>query len=110
MCSIVRSHDDFSGFANEDREKLSELHQLFLLETLPKYAERDKQAGFVNAVIHQLHERDQKVESYIPEELKYAIEPRDKRRAYLGMAALLDLRDQGWDSGPAGVLRQLSGG
>jgi hypothetical protein len=86
----LRSHEDFSGFAKEDRNTLCELHQLFLLETLPKYAERDRLAGYVNAVIHHLHERHQDFESYVPAELKHMIEPRDNRRAYLGMAAMLN--------------------
>jgi len=86
----LRSHDDFSGFANEDRAKLSELHQLFLLDTLPQYGERDKRAAYVNAVIYQLHERHKDFESYVPDELRHAIEPNKKRRAYLGMAALLN--------------------
>jgi hypothetical protein len=86
----LRSHEDFSGFEREDRNALCELHQLCLLDTLPKYAERDRLAGYVNAVIHQLHERHQDFESYAPAELKHMIEPRDNRQAYLGMAATLN--------------------
>lgn len=86
----LRSHGDFSGFVKEDRERLSELHQLFLINALPKYAERDRFASVVNAVIHRLHERDQNFESYAPSELKHLIEPVDKRSAYLAMAALLN--------------------
>jgi hypothetical protein len=33
----LRSKEDFSRFAGEDRKALCELHQLFLLEMLPKY-------------------------------------------------------------------------
>jgi hypothetical protein len=86
----LRSRENFSGFGAEDRESLCELHHLFLLDTLPKYAERDRLAGYVNAVIHQLHERHQDFESYAPAELKHMIEPREKRKAYLGMAAMLN--------------------
>jgi hypothetical protein len=86
----LRSRQDFSGFVNEDKDALSELHQLFLLETLPKYAERDRLAAYVNAVIHQLHDRHKDFEEYAPAELRHLIEPAEKRQAYLGMAAMLN--------------------
>lgn len=86
----LRSREDFAGFLREDKGKLCELHQLFLLDTLPKYAERDRLATYVNTVIHQLHERDQDFESYVPAELRCMIEPKDGRQAYLAMAAILN--------------------
>jgi hypothetical protein len=86
----LRSREDFSGFAGADRVSLRELHQLFLIDTLPKYAERDMLAGYVNVVIHQLHDRDKDFESYAPPELKHMIEPVGKRNAYLSMAATLN--------------------
>lgn len=86
----LRSHTDFSGFLNEDKDRLGELHQLFLLDKLPQYAERDKRAAYVNAVIHQLHDRHKDFESYVPAELRDFIEPKEQRQAYLGMAALLN--------------------
>jgi hypothetical protein len=86
----LRSREDFSGFVTEDRESLCELHQLFLLNTLPKYGERDRLAGYINAVIYQLRERHKDLESYAPPELRHMIEPMEKRRAYLGMAATLN--------------------
>lgn len=86
----LRSREDFSAFAVQDRNTLCKQHQLFLLDTLPQYAERDRLAGYVNAVIHQLHERHQDFESYAPAELKHLIESKEKRRSYLGMAAILN--------------------
>lgn len=86
----LRSHEDFSEFVNEDKESLRELHQFFLIDTLPKYAERDKLASYVNAVIHQLHERHKDFEAYAPSELRHMIEPAEKRSAYLSMAAMLN--------------------
>ena len=86
----LRSREDFSGFASENRASLRELHQLFLIDSLPKYGERDLLARYVNAVIHQLHDRDKDLESYAPAELKHLIEPVEKRKAYLSMAAKLN--------------------
>ncbi len=86
----LRSREDFSGFANEDREALCTLHQLFLMETLPKYGERDRFASYINAVIHQLHQRHKDFEAYAPPELKHMIEPAESRKSYLAMAAMLN--------------------
>lgn len=86
----LRSHEDGSGFLSEDKEELRRLHNLFLIDKLPKYAERDRLASFVNAVVHQLHQRHPDFESYVPAELKHLIEPSEKRCAYLGMAAMLN--------------------
>lgn len=86
----LRSHEDGLGFLSEDKEELRKLHQLFLLDMLPKYTERDRLASYVNAVVHQLHQRHPDFESYAPAELKHLIEPSEKRSAYLGMAAMLN--------------------
>lgn len=98
----LRSKTDLSGFVNEDRKALSEMHQLFLLEMLPKYGERDRLAGYVNAVIHRLRERHKDFESYVPVELKHMIEPSEKRQAYLGMASMLNslpMSNKAWIGG-----------
>ncbi|MFZ1008471.1 MAG: hypothetical protein WAN65_16635 [Candidatus Sulfotelmatobacter sp.] len=86
----LRSREDGLGFLNEDKEELRKLHQWFLLDKLPSYGERDRLASYVNAVVHQLHERHPEFESYAPPELKHMIEPSEKRSAYLGMAAMLN--------------------
>lgn len=85
----LRSHD-LHGIIGEDKDKLSELHQLFLLEKLADYAERDRLLSYVNAVVHELHVRAPDMESFAPPELMHFVEPQDKRSAYLGMAALLN--------------------
>jgi hypothetical protein len=86
----LRSHQDFSGFLNEDKEHLRQLHQLFLLDTLSKYRERDRLSSWVNSVIHQLHNRSENLDSYVPPELKHMVEAGNARTAYLGMAAMLN--------------------
>src|SRR5262249_34309378 len=44
-----KSHKDLSGFKREDAEALAEMHQLFMLDKLPEYRERDRLAGYINA-------------------------------------------------------------
>ena len=86
----LKSHEDFSGFKPEDANKLAEMHQLFMLDKLPEYGERDRLAGYINAVVHQLHERHRDFEQYVPAEFRHMIEPAERRQAYLGMAARLN--------------------
>jgi hypothetical protein len=81
---------DFAGFASEDKVRLRELHQLHTLENLGNYEERERLAGWVNAVIHELHTRHSDMESFMPPELKQYHEPKDARRGYLQMAAMLN--------------------
>jgi hypothetical protein len=86
----LKSKTDFAGFKMEDAADLSELHQLFMLDKLPEYGERDRLAGYINAVVHQLHTRHPDFEQYVPSELRHMIEPAGYRHAYLGMAARLN--------------------
>jgi len=86
----LKSHEDFSGFKLEDSDELAEMHQLFMLDKLPEYGERDRLAGRINAVVHQLHERHRDFEQYAPAEFRHMIEPAERRQAYLGMAARLN--------------------
>lgn len=86
----LRSHQDFSGYRREDVEELEELHQLFVLDKLPEFEERDCLAGHVNAVVHELHTRNRDFEEYVPPEFRSLVEPAASRRAYLGMAARLN--------------------
>jgi hypothetical protein len=86
----LKSREDFSGFKPEDASKLAEMHQLFMLDKLPEYGERARLAGYVNAVIHQLHERHRDFDQYVPAEFRHMIEPAERRQAYLGMAARLN--------------------
>jgi hypothetical protein len=82
---------DFAGFASEDKVRLRNLHQLYMLENLVNYAEREERlAGWVNAVIHGLHTRHPEMESFTPPELKQYREPKEARRSYLQMAAMLN--------------------
>ena len=64
----LRSHDDFSGFVTEDKAQLRHLHNIFLVDKMAEYSERDHHADFVNAVVHQLHTRHPEVQSYVPVE------------------------------------------
>jgi hypothetical protein len=86
----LKSRQDFSGFRVKDANELAELHQLFLLDNLPEFGERDRLAGYVNAVVHQLHTRHQDFEQYVPEEFQNMVEPAESRKAYLGMAGRLN--------------------
>jgi hypothetical protein len=86
----LRSREDFSGFRPEDAEELAELHQLFMLDNLPEFGERDRLAGYINAVVYQLHNRHPNFEQYVPAEFRHMIEPAERRQAYLGMAARLN--------------------
>lgn len=86
----LKSREDFSGFRPEDAEELAELHQLFMLDKLPEFGERDRFAGYINAVVYQLHNRYPNFEQYAPAELRHMIEPAERRQAYLGMAARLN--------------------
>jgi len=86
----LRSHEEFLGFLKEDKEELKQLHQLFLLDSLPKYRERDRLAAWVNCVIHRLHDRSEGLDSYVPPEMKHMVEPAEARTAYLEMAAMLN--------------------
>jgi hypothetical protein len=86
----LKSREDYSDFKPEDANKLVEMHQLFMLDKLPEYGERDRLAGYINAVIHQLHERHRNFEQYAPAEFRDMIEPAERRQAYLGMAARLN--------------------
>lgn len=81
---------DFAGFASEDKARLCELHQLHMIKNLGSYAERERLAGWVNAVIHGLHTRHPDMESFVPPELEQYREPKDARRGYLQMAAMLN--------------------
>lgn len=81
---------DLAGILNEDKEKLCELHQLHLLDNLSNYKERDRLAGHVNAVAHELHTRHPQMETFVPPELMPHVEPKEKRSAYLKMAAMLN--------------------
>lgn len=86
----LKSRENFSGFRPEDAEALAELYQLFMLDKLPEFGERDRFAGYINAVVYQLHNRHPKFEQYVPAELRHMIEPSERRQAYLGMAARLN--------------------
>lgn len=86
----LKSREDFSGFRAEDAGQLAELYQLFLLDKLPEFGERDRLAGYINAVVHQLHTRHRDFEQYAPPEFQSMIEPANRRQAYLGMAARLN--------------------
>jgi hypothetical protein len=86
----LKSREDFSGFRAEDATELAELHQLFILDKLPEFGERDRLAGYINAVVHQLHTRHRDFEEYAPPEFRSLIEPANRRQAYLGMAARLN--------------------
>ena len=81
---------DFKGFPEADNNELKELHNLHLLDNLENYQERERPAGYVNAVVHELHTRFPEMESLTPPELRSFVEPRDKRSAYLKMAAMLN--------------------
>ncbi len=81
---------DFAGFASEDKVRLRELHQLHMLENLGNYKERERFAGWVNAVVHELHTRHPDMESFMPPELKQYHEPKEARRGYLRMGAMLN--------------------
>jgi len=81
---------DLRGFPQAEGERLAELHQVHLLDTLSKYEARDRLGGYVNAVVHELHTRHPAVESYVPPELRQYFEPPEKRTAYLKMAAMLN--------------------
>jgi hypothetical protein len=86
----LKSREDFSDFKPEEADQLAEMHQLFMLDKLPEYGERDRLAGYINAVVHQLHVRHQDFEQYAPAEFRHLIEPAERRQAYLGMAARLN--------------------
>jgi hypothetical protein len=86
----LRSHEDLSGVLLEDKEKLCEMHQLHLLDNLANYGERDRLAGYVNAVVHELHSRHPSMETFVPPELMPHVEPTESRSAYLKMAAMLN--------------------
>lgn len=73
-----------------EMEELSALHNLHLLDNLGLFEERERLAGYVNAVVYQLHTRNPSVEGYMPVELKGCLEPLDKRTGYLKMAAMLN--------------------
>jgi hypothetical protein len=77
-------------YLGEDKEKLREVHQLFLFEKLGEYRERDRLLSYVNAAVQELHMRAPDMETFAPPELLPYIEPKEKRSAYLGMAALLN--------------------
>jgi hypothetical protein len=86
----LKSREDLSGFKTEDAHELAEMHQLFVLDKLPEYGERDRLAGYINAVVYQLHTRHQDFVQYAPAEFRHMIEPAESRQAYLGMAARLN--------------------
>lgn len=81
---------DVKGFLAEDKEELYAMHNLHLMENLDCYEERDRVAGFVNAIVHELHTRHPAIESYMPPEFIGNVEPLEKRSAYLEMAAMLN--------------------
>jgi len=81
---------DLSGLVTEDKAELCVSHTLHLFDNLAQYEERERLAGYVNAIVHELHTRNPLIEEYIPAELKGCIEPPDKRIAYLKMAAMLN--------------------
>jgi len=81
---------DVNGFLEEDKEELSAMHQLHLMENLDRYKERDRLAGYVNAIVRELHTRHPSIESYMPSEFMTHVEPLEKRSAYLQMAAMLN--------------------
>jgi hypothetical protein len=87
---ILKSCEDFSGYKPEDAEELAELLQFFMLDKLPEFGERDRFAGYINAVVYQLHTRHPEFEQYVPAEFRHMIEPAERRQAYLGMAARLN--------------------
>ncbi|MGO9318366.1 MAG: hypothetical protein ACLPXT_03110 [Terracidiphilus sp.] len=62
----------------------------FSRATTPSNGERDRLAGYINAVVHQLHERRRDFEQYVPSEFRHMVEPAERRQAYLGMAAPLN--------------------
>lgn len=86
----LKSREDLSGYKAEDANELAEMHQLFMLDKLSEYGERDRLAGYINAVVYELHTRHRDFEQYAPAEFRHMIEPADKRQAYLGMAARLN--------------------
>lgn len=45
---------------------------------------------FFDGVIDDLHKRDPELETYVPVELQWAIEPHERRRGYLRMASVLN--------------------
>ena len=69
---------------------MAEKHQLFMLDKLPEYSERDRLASYVNAVVHHLHDRHKDFEQYVPPEFRHLVEPAARRQAYLGMAGRLN--------------------
>ncbi len=81
---------DLKGVLVADKQRLCDLHQLHMLENIPSYSERDRLSGYVNAVVHELHERHPEMESFVPPELRSSVEPKDRRSAYLQMAAMLN--------------------
>ena len=81
---------DVNGFLGEDSEELGAMHQLHLMENLDRYNERDRVAGYVNAVVRELHTRHPSIESYMPPEFMNHVEPLENRSAYLQMAAMLN--------------------
>lgn len=81
---------DLHAFPSEDKARLGELHQLHLLDNLDKYAERDRLAGYVNAVVHELHTRHPDMESFVPPELLRYKESSSERGGYREMAAMLN--------------------
>ncbi len=87
---MLESKTDFLGFTHADKMQLGERHQLHLLDNLRNYEERDRYAQYVNAVVHELHTRDPKLEEYCPEEFKGFVEPEHRRTHYLEMAAMLN--------------------
>jgi hypothetical protein len=78
------------GLSMDDQEELCMMHNLYLIENLENFEERDKYANYVNSIVQALHERHPSIESYMPPELMHRIEPLDKRQSYREMGAMLN--------------------
>jgi len=81
---------DVKGYPNEEKKKLSEQHAFHLIQNQAKYDDRNRFAGYVNSIVHELHTRHPNIQDHMPPELLAHVESPDRRTGYLEMATMLN--------------------